>query len=62
MGEAHRPPVALAAPPAGAATAPPNPPATMFGTERFIALAIWSVRIVPDAPTIIPATIITGLD
>ena len=27
------------------------------GTERFIALAIRLVRIVPDAPTIIPATI-----
>ena len=27
-----------------------------------MALAIWSVRIVPEAPTIIPATIITGLD
>ena len=27
------------------------------GTDRFIALAIRLVRIVPDAPTIIPATI-----
>ena len=27
------------------------------GTERFIALAIRLVRIVPDAPTIMPATI-----
>ena len=31
------------------------------GTERFIALAIRLVRIVPDAPTIIPATIIAVL-
>ena len=30
---------------------PPEP------IERFIALAIWSVRIVPEAPTIMPATI-----
>ena len=44
-------------PPAGAAISPPNPPATIAGTERFIALAIRFVRIVPDAPTIIPATI-----
>ncbi len=46
---------------AGAATAPPNPPATIAGTERFIALAIRLVRIVPEAPTIIPATIIAVL-
>ena len=45
------------APAAGAATAPPKPPATIAGTERFIALAIRLVRIVPEAPTIIPATI-----
>ena len=43
--------------PTGAATAPPNPPATIAGTDRFIALAIRLVRIDPDAPTIIPATI-----
>ena len=55
------PPVSPA-PPVGAATVPPKPPAMIAGTERFIALAIWSVRIVPDAPTIMPATIITGLD
>ena len=47
--------------PAGAAIAPPNPPATIAGTERFIALAIRFVRIDPDAPTIIPATIIAVL-
>ena len=41
-------------PRAGAATAPPNPPATIAGTERFIALAIRLVRIVPEAPTIMP--------
>jgi len=40
------PPVAPAAP-AGAATSPPKPPATIAGTERFIALAIRFVRIVP---------------
>ena len=49
-------------PPAGAATAPPKPPATIAGTERFIAFAIRFVRIVPEAPTIIPATIITVFD
>src|SRR3954464_298963 len=27
------------------------------GTERFIATAIWFVRIEPDAPTSMPATI-----
>ena len=31
------------------------------GIERFIATAIRFVRIVPDAPTIIPATISAGL-
>ena len=36
---------------------PPNPPATIAGIERFIAAAIRFVRIVPDAPTIMPATI-----
>ena len=46
---------------AGAAISPPNPPATIAGTDRFIALAIRLVKIVPDAPTIIPATIITVL-
>ena len=33
------PPVSDAGP-TGAATAPPKPPATIAGTERFIALAI----------------------
>src|ERR1700743_2939656 len=54
------PPVSDAGP-VGAATAPPNPPATIGGTDRVIALAIRLVRMVPDAPTIIPATIITVL-
>jgi hypothetical protein len=51
----------VSAPAAGAAIAPPNPPATIAGTERFIAFAIRLVRIVPEAPTIIPATIIAVL-
>ena len=38
-------------------TTPPKPPATIDGIERFIALAIRFVRIVPEAPTIMPATI-----
>ena len=33
----------------------------MAGIERFIALAIRLVRIVPEAPTIMPATIIAVL-
>ena len=47
----------------GASTAPPppKPPATIAGIERFIAVAIRLVRIVPEAPTIIPATIKAGL-
>ena len=40
---------------------PPKPPATIAGIERFIALAIRLVRIEPDAPTIMPATIIAVL-
>ena len=40
---------------------PPNPPATMAGIERFMAVAMRFVRIVPDAPTIMPATIIAVL-
>src|SRR3954469_21380170 len=36
---------------------PPKPPATMLGIERFIASAMRLVRIEPDAPTIMPATI-----
>ena len=40
---------------------PPNPPATIAGMERFIAMAIRLVRIDPDAPTIMPATIIAVL-
>src|SRR6202171_2475068 len=50
-------------PPTGPAAAfvPPNPPATMAGIDRFIALAIRLVRIVPEAPTIMPATIIAVL-
>ena len=33
--------------PAIAAVAPPKPPSSTEAIERFIALAIWSVRIVP---------------
>ena len=40
---------------------PPNPPATIAGMDRFIALAIRLVRIEPEAPTIMPATIIALL-
>ena len=54
-------PRSVSSPPVGAATSPPNPPATIAGTDRFMALAIRLVRIVPDAPTIIPATIIAVL-
>ena len=44
-------------PPAATAGAPPKPAKRMFGTERFIAVAISSVRIVPEEPTRVPATI-----
>src|SRR6202008_2169964 len=47
--------------PLGATPRPPNPPATIAGMERFIALAIRLVRIEPEAPTIMPATIIAVL-
>ena len=40
---------------------PPKPPATIAGMERFIATAMRLVRIEPDAPTIMPATISAGL-
>ena len=40
---------------------PPKPPATIAGIDRFIALAIRLVRIEPDAPTIMPATIMAVL-
>ena len=43
--------------PAATAGPPPKPPATIAGMDRFIALAIRLVRIEPDAPTIMPATI-----
>ena len=43
-----------AAPPAGA---PPKPANRMLATERFIAVAISIVRIVPEEPTSVPATI-----
>ncbi len=46
---------------AAPAPSPPNPPATIAGMERFMAVAMRLVRIVPDAPTIIPATIIAVL-
>ena len=36
---------------------PPKPPATIEGIERFMALAIRRVRMMPEAPTIMPATI-----
>ena len=36
---------------------PPKPPATIAGIERFMASAMRLVRIEPDAPTIMPATI-----
>ena len=45
-------------PPAAACvTTPPKPPATIDGIERFMAFAMRFVRIEPDAPTIMPATI-----
>ncbi len=43
--------------PTPAAGAPPKPAKRMFATERFIAVAISMVRIVPDEPTSVPATI-----
>ena len=43
--------------PDGAAETPPKPPLKMFAIERFIASAIRRVRIVPEAPTMMPATI-----
>src|ERR1700737_4062356 len=48
-------------PPDTATPPPPNPPATIAGIERFIALAIKFVRIEQDAPRIMPATIIAVL-
>ena len=47
--------------PAAAAESPPNEPNTMAGMDRFMATAIRLVRIEPDAPTIMPATIIAVL-
>ncbi|KAF0962914.1 hypothetical protein MLGJGCBP_03953 [Rhodococcus sp. T7] len=49
---------AVPSPTAAAVPPPPNPPATIAGMDRFIAFAIRFVRIEPDAPTIMPATII----
>ena len=43
--------------PAPAAGAAPKPAKRTFATERFIAVAISSVRIVPEEPTSVPATI-----
>ena len=40
-----------------AAGAPPKPAKRMLATERFIAVAISIVRIVPEEPTSVPATI-----
>ncbi|MEI2700935.1 MAG: hypothetical protein V9E83_00870 [Baekduia sp.] len=51
------PPATAAAPDAPSPPPPPNPPAITEAIERFIATAICCVRIVPDAPTIMPATI-----
>ena len=56
-GGAHR---AVARRPSAAATAPappPKPPKKTLAIERFIASAICLVRIEPDAPTSMPATI-----
>ena len=39
------------------AGAPPKPPAMMLGIERFMASAMSLVRIVPEAPTMMPPTI-----
>ena len=39
------------------AVPPPKPPATMLGIDRFMASAIRLVRIVPEAPTMMPPTI-----
>ena len=50
------PPDALVAP-AAASTVPPKPPAITDVIERFIAMAICWVSSVPEAPTIMPATI-----
>src|SRR3954451_11471236 len=49
--------------PAAAAAADPAPkePNTIAGMERFIATAIRLVKIDPEAPTIMPATIIAVL-
>src|SRR5712675_758099 len=46
---------------AAAADPAPNEPNTIAGMDRFIATAIRLVRIEPDAPTIMPATIIAVL-
>ena len=57
MVELHRALLAAVGRAAGASPPPPKPPATIAGIERFIASAIRLVRIEPDAPTIMPATI-----
>src|SRR3954451_10973427 len=49
------PPAAPA--PTAAVVSPPKPPISTDGIVRFMATAIWLVNSVPDAPTIIPATI-----
>ena len=50
-------------PATAAAASPPAPkePKTIAGIDRFIATAIRLVRIEPEAPTIMPATIIAVL-
>ena len=50
------PPDALVAP-ASAVTSPPKPPSSTDVIVRFIATAICWVSSVPEAPTIMPATI-----
>ena len=54
------PPSAPAALPA-ASTFDPNPLKRTLKSERFIALLIASVRMVPDAPTSAPLTMSTSL-
>jgi hypothetical protein len=44
-----------------AATVPPKAPKSTLNSERFIALLMASVKIVPDAPTRAPLTISTSL-
>ena len=54
-------PCSPAGPPTAASPPPPKDPNTIAGMDRFIAVAIRLVKIEPDAPTIMPATIIAVL-